>query len=176
MKSLRQFIQSRINEAETRDDVTLYDLTVKYDAPDEIYVQVPVKMGESDTQIYLDDIMLGKMPAQTSQDSFGKNASEIADSYFEYDNMEQSGGIQPRIDIEWDSHYNPSMNDEELVVIKIRGLKYVITFDKFELSGIDADNSDAIRETLYQLFNGVIGDGNKLPIVMTLNKDNITWK
>ena len=153
----------------------LKDLTVKYDGPSELFVQVPEKMGESDIQIYLDDTLLPKLPAEANQDAFGKNAKQITDAYFEYEKMEAANGTAQKADIEWDDHYDQSLNGTNMQVMRISEIKYVIVFDKFELENIDNDKET--EEILYNLFNGLIGDDNKeLPFTLSLNKDNINWK
>lgn len=165
MKNLQQYICEALNIT------VLQNLTIKYDGPDELFIQVPEKMGESDIQIYLDDTILNKLPAETSQDSFGKNAKQITDAYFEYEKMEAANGTSQKADILWDDHYNPSMNGVNMQVIKITGIKYVIVFDKFEL-----DNVDDVKETIYNLFNGLIDNSNDIPFDLSLNEDNIEWK
>ena len=51
--------------------------------------------------------------------------------------------------------------------------KYVIVFDKFELEDIE---DDEIKNTVYNLFNGLIEDKDDIPFDLVLNEDNITWK
>lgn len=180
MKTLSQFINEQlfindnhINEA--MGDVTLKELTVKYNGPDALYLQVPEKMGESDVQIYLDDTMLSKFPAETHQRDFGKNANYITDAYFEYESMEAANGTSQQADIVWDDHYNPSMNGTNMLVLRVKGIKYCVTFEKFELNNI-GEEEENIKETVYNLFNGVIADSKELPFELTLNKENIDWK
>ena len=74
---------------------------------------------------------------------------------------------------EWDEHYDQSMNGVNMQVMKISGLKYVIVFDKFELEDIE---DDEIKNTVYNLFNGLIEDKDDIPFDLVLNEDNITWK
>lgn len=167
MKNLQQYI------CEALDSVILRDLTVKYDCPDEVFVQVPEKMSESDIQIYLDDTLLEKLPAEANQDAFGKNAKEITDVYFEYEKMEAANGTSQKADVLWDDHYNPAMNGVNMQVIRISGLKYIIVFDKFELNDVE-DNE--VKETIYNLFNGLIEDDKDIPFDISLNEDNIEWK
>ena len=85
--------------------------------------------------------------------------------------MEAANGTSQKADILWDDHYNPSMNGVNMQVIKITGIKYVIVFDKFEL-----DNVDDVKETIYNLFNGLIDNSNDIPFDLSLNEDNIEWK
>ena len=167
MKDLADFI------FEAMGNKVLKDLTVKYDGPDELFVQVPEKMGESDIQIYLDDTLLPKLPAEAKQKDFGKNTKQITDTYFEYEKMEAANGTSQKADIEWDDHYDQSMNGVNMQVMKISGLKYVIVFDKFELEDIE---DDEVKDTVYNLFNGLIEDKDDIPFDLVLNADNITWK
>ena len=74
---------------------------------------------------------------------------------------------------EWDDHYDQSMNGVNMQVMKISGLKYVIVFDKFELEDIE---DDEVKDTVYNLFNGLIEDKDDIPFDLVLNADNITWK
>ena len=124
MKDLADFI------FEAMGNKVLNDLTVKYDGPDELFVQVPEK-------------------------------------------MEAANGTSQKADIEWDDHYDQSMNGLNMEVMKISGLKYVIVFDKFELEDIE---DDEIKNTVYNLFNGLIEDKDDIPFDLVLNEDNITWK
>lgn len=166
MKTLNEYI------CEELGNKTLRNLTIKYDCPDEVFIQTPEQMGESDVQIYIDDTLLSKFPAEANQDEFGKNTSHITDEYFEYDRIEETNGISQKADIEWDDHYDQSMNGTNMHVLKISGLKYVIVFDRFELENVDDDN---VKETIYNFFNGLIDD-KELPFTVTLNEDNIKWK
>ena len=75
MKTLKDYIFETLDKSKV-----LKDLTVKYDGPSELFIQVPEKMGESDIQIYLDDTLLPKLPAEASQKAFGKNAKDITDA------------------------------------------------------------------------------------------------
>ena len=181
MKELRSYIMSHINEAkninEAKDDVEVRDLIVKYSCPDDLYIQVPEKYGESDIQIYLDDTLLDKLPAETQENALGKNADNIVDCFFEYEKMDPSSGISQKSDIEWDESYDQSLNGTNMVVQHIKGMKYVIKFDKFYINGIDENDEEEIKDTIYNLFNGFTEDANdELPFDITLDKDNIEFK
>lgn len=165
MKKLSEYIY------EAAGTTLLQDLTVKYNCPDELFIQTPEQMSESDVQIYLDDTLLNKLPAETGKSAFGKNAANVIDAYFEYESMDTAAGREQKSDIEWDSNYNPGLNGGNMHVLKIRGMKYVVVFDSFELKDVERGE---IRKTLYGLFNGII-DNNKLPFAVSLNEDNIEW-
>lgn len=167
MKDLTQYI----NEAYSRQE--LRELSVIYDCPNEVYVQIPERLSESDTQIYLDDTLLKKLPAETKKYSLGINYNNIVDTYFEYEKMEMCNGTTQTADILWDEHYNTDYNGGNMIVVRISGLKYIIKFDKFILDNVEEDK---IGDTLYNLFNGLIERKDNLPFDITLNKDNITWK
>ena len=149
----------------------LRKLEVKWNGPDELFVQVPESYGESDIQIYLDDTLLPQMPIEKNEKSLGKNFKNISDEYFEYERMEASQGTAQKADIEWDDHYDQSMNGTNMNVMRIKGLQYCVLFDKFTLEDVEDDD---IRETLFNLFNGMIDD--EIPIELVLNKENINWK
>ena len=91
--------------------------------------------------------------------------------------MEASQGTSQRADIEWDEHYDSSTNGTNMVVMRIKGLKYCCTFDRFVLENIEDKEEDNIRETLFNLFNGMSEDTkDDCPIELVLNKEDITWK
>lgn len=169
MKSLVNYI------LEQQEDVTtIKDLRIPYDCPDQVNLQVPTRYGESDIQIYMDDTLLQALPL-SNQDvlkNLGKNSKQINDLYFEYDKMEPALGKNEKADVEWDEHYDPK-DDDELNIVKITGLKYVVNFNKFELTDVNED----ILDIIYNLFNGYVSETNKeLPFEITLNKDNIEYK
>ena len=171
MKSIAQLLNEALSENET-----LNKLSVKWDGPDDLFVQVPESYGESDIQIYLDDTLLKDMPAEADSDALGKNEDELTDVYFEYDKLEAALGTSQKADIEWDDHYDQAANGTNLQVMHIHGLKYCILFDKFTLENVEEDD-DEIRDTLFNLFNGMTEDTKEdIPFEITLNKDNITWK
>lgn len=170
MKTLSQYIIEAMGEEALRE------LTVKYNAPDEVFVQVPEKMSESDVQIYLDDTLLSNMPAEKDPKALGKNVREISDAYFEYEMMEATNGASQKADIVWDDHYDQSMNGINMHVLKITGLKYVIAFDKFYLEDVDLTNEEEVRDLLFDLFNGLTEEDGLVPFELVLNKENITWK
>ena len=63
-----------------------------------------------------------------------------------------------------------------MIVIRVRGIKYCVTFDKFTIEK-KFDNDDEIREFLFDFFNGLGADTeDEQPFEIVLNKENITWK
>lgn len=171
MKNLNLYIKEALGKT-----VTLKNLTIKYNGPDELYVQAPESYGESDIQIYLDDTLLSLLPAETAQKSFGKNERYITDAYFEYDRMEGVNGISQKADIEWDDHYDTEQNATTMKVVRITSIKYVMVFEKFELTDIENDY-DKIKDTLFNLFEGIINDSDDdMPFELSLNPENMEWK
>lgn len=166
MKDLRLYIIEKQNQ-----QFIAKNLRVAYDAPEEVFLQVPKSYGESDIQIYMDDTMLDKLPAATHEKDLGKNAKELNDIFFEYDKLEPAQGKNDKADIEWDSHYDPQTADDELQIVRITNLKYVINFREFVLDGIE--NEDEAIKTIYSFFNGFTTDID-LPFEFTLNEGNIS--
>lgn len=146
---------------EALDTTTLKDLNVIYIFEKDVYVQVPESMEESDIQTYLDDTLLPKLPPEIegSEKSLGKNVDNLVDVYFEYDRMETTSGSHQSATVEWDAHYDEEKNGGAMQVMRIKGMKYVISFDKFELKDVDESK---VKETLDNLFDGLMVD-NELP-------------
>ena len=168
MKSLVQILNEALDGTKE-----LRKLEVKWDGPEDLFVQVPESYGESDIQIYLDDVLLPDMPIEADPKALGKNEKQVSDEYFEYERMEASQGTSQKADIEWDEHYDQSVNGTNMNVMRIKGLKYCVLFDKFILENAPSEDDD-IKDLLYNLFNGMSSDD--APIELSLNKDNIVWK
>lgn len=164
-----------ISEA-LKDTTVLNNLEVKWNGPDELFIQVPESYGESDIQIYMDDTLLAKMPIDDAAKALGKNFKELNDEYFAYESMEATQGTSQKADILWDDHYDQSMNGTNMNVMRIKGIKYCVSFNKFTIEE-EMGDEEKIRDFLYELFNGMSVDTEKdLPFEITLNKDNIIWK
>lgn len=171
MKSITQII----NEA-LEGTLVLHNLEVKYDGPEDLFLQVPESYGESDIQIYMDDILLKNMPIEGDAKALGKNEKQVTDVYFEYEKMESSQGTAQKADIEWDEHYDQSVNGTNMNVMRVKGLKYCAVFDKFTLENAP-EEEDEIRDILFDLFNGMFEEVRKdIPFELVLNKENINWK
>lgn len=173
MKSLQQFI----NEA--YEMFRLNSVTVKYNVkPENFIIQAPETYQESDVQQYIDDKLLIDLPsgADHSEQFFGKNCDNIADVYFEYDgfeHIEKSHENGVNIDLEWDSKYNTSNEDEKLDLFELKNLKYVIVFDRFDILN---GNDDNIKKVLEEIFNATVSNNdNKYPIEITLDPKNIEY-
>ena len=171
MKDICTFIREALDDSQK-----LNGLEVKWDGPDDLFIQVPESYGESEIQIYLDDTLLGKMPLEADAKALGKNEDELTDVYFEYEKIEAAQGTSQKADIEWDDHYDQSVNGTNMKVMHIYGLKYCGMFEKFTLENASEDESE-IRDILFSLFDGMGQDvKDDIPFELSLNKDNITWK
>ena len=171
MKSLVEHMYEALN-----DTTVLNKLEVKWDGPEEYFIQVPESYGESDIQIYLDDILLPQMPIENNIKALGKNEKELNDEYFEYESMEATQGTNQKADLEWDEQYDQSVNGTNMNVMRIKGIKYCIAFNKFTIEK-KLDGDEATTDFLYDFFNGIGADTNdELPFEIVLNKDNISWK
>lgn len=174
MKSLVQYIN------ESFDTFRVKDLVVKYNCrPDDEFIQfyIPESYSEDNFIIYLGDLFFNELPASDkfSEDEFGKNASNIYDVYFEYDRYEK--GVESTGDfIDWhkDIDKNHDTDNEEFNFVQVKGLRYVISFDEFDLK--DEDSSD-IDETLSKIFTATnANDNNKYPLEITFDEKNISYK
>ena len=170
MKSIYQYItegSDRIEETEIRD------LVIKMHAKDDLYIQVPEAMSESDIQIYLDDTLLKKLPPESSEESLGKNYSEISDCYFEYESIEPSMGYGQKADIAWDDKYDPSYNSTTLQVMHIKKLTYIVSFERFKMENVEDGNT---KDVILKLFNGMLDEQkDELPMTLTLTDKDISF-
>jgi hypothetical protein len=176
MKSLVQYIN------ESFETFKVKDLVVKYNCrPNDEFIQfyIPESYSEDNFMIYLGDLFFNELPASDkfSEDEFGKNASKIYDVYFEYDRYEK--GVESTGDfIDWrkdlDTNHDNNDENEEFNFVQVKGLRYVISFDEFELK--DEDSSD-IDEALSLIFNATnANDNNKYPLEITFDEKNISYK
>jgi hypothetical protein len=170
MKSLQKFIN------ESLENSTLQNVNVKYNVePSEFVVEVPVSYSEDDITIYMGDKLFNNLPAdkQYSKQFFGKNEEHIFDVYFEYDGFGHSENINDEeANLEWDSHYDNSIkSDTELVHCKFTNLKYVISFDKFEL--LNNEDKDE-KTTLNDIFQATVSNNNnEYSLKISLDPENI---
>lgn len=155
--------------------VNLEDVKVIYDGPVEYYIQAPINYSESDIQIYIEDVLLPKLPGSMSNASkyFGANAESISNRYIEYDSIVMSEGNAPRIDLDWDSLGDELQPNVELVVFQVKNLKYVIEFDSFKLQNVTDDNYNAKLESIFMASVPSDVDALSLPIRISLNPSNI---
>ena len=174
MKTLTQYIN------ESFDTFRVKDLVVKYNCcPNDDFIQfyVPVAYSEDNFMIYLGDLFFDELPASDkfSKDEFGKNASNIYDVYFEYDRYEK--GVESYGDfIDWnkDIDKNHDPDKEEFSFVQVKGLRYVIAFDEFELKAEDSSDIDNALSIIFKAANA--NDNNKYPLEITFDEKNISYK
>lgn len=177
MKSLSTYINEHISEDLNSDNIiTLSNLQVTYKGPESLFVQVPTSYSESDVQIYLDDTLLKQMPGSTDQEStklFGdNNIKNINDAHFEYDEMSEVNSTSQTFDISWDSSYDTNIKDEDLHIVFIKNIKYILLFTQFEMQGVTSEN---YKEKLEDIFENTINDNYKYPFNITFNVDDLVY-
>ena len=171
MKSLQSFI------LESADIYRLSEVIATYFVQsDEIILQAPGTYNESDIQIYIDDLWLNQLPADTqyAEKFFGINKDSITDVHFEYDTYEHLS-VEPKEYIEWDAKYDQNKKDDiQLEYFKIKNLKYIITFDKFDLTDVD-DNT--IKKKLIEIFKSTESNNiNKYPIELKFDDYSLKYR
>lgn len=175
MKSLIEFIN------ESYELYRLNNVTIKYNVkPENFIIQAPETYQESDIQQYIDDKLLIELPSGVdhAEQFFGKNCDNIMDVYFEYDGFEHISEEKEKdysYNLKWDSNYNKTNTNDEikLNLFKLKNLKYVIVFDRFDvLNG----NDDNIKRVLEEIFNATVSNNeNKYPIEIELDTNNIEY-
>lgn len=180
MKTLKEYIiEKNIKESFNSDTntVDIHDLIIKYTGPVEIYVQVPVSYDTDDIQIYLEDILLNKLPGGNECDSnklFGDNINNINDTHFEIDDISFKEESNNSSDvIQWDKSYNPKNNTEEMKIAIIKNIIYIIEFTDFSIS---STTEETYKDKLTQIFEDTVSDNYKYPIELTFNSSNMTYK
>lgn len=172
MKSLKNYIYESVEEFRVND------LEVNYTVqPEEIILQAPEVFQESDVQQYMDDMWINSLPSgqDNSEKFFGKNNSNITDAHFEYDTFEHID-VEPKDYIKWDSKYDDKKtgDDVKLEYFKIKNLKYIITFDKFDLVDVEEDEVDEKLKDIFRASES--NDANDYPIEIKFNEDNIKYR
>lgn len=156
--------------------VVLKNLQATYKGPESLFVQVPKTYSESDVQIYLDDVLLKQMPGGQDQEStklFGdNNVKNINDAHFEYDEMSEVNSSAPTFDVAWNTDYDTNIKDEELQVVYIKNIKYIIIFTQFELVSV---TTDTYEDKLNDIFENTVSDNYKYPFNITLNTDDLIY-
>lgn len=173
MKSLVQYIKEELNT----NTVTLRNLQITYKGPENLFIQVPVSYSESDIQVYIEDTIMKKMPGgadNQSTDIFGSdNIKNISDAHFEYESINNISGSSSSYDIAWDNTYNPDLKDEELHIVCIKNIKYILIFDQFELLSVTAEN---YQNKLNEILNNSINNTDNLPFNITINTDDVIYQ
>lgn len=172
MKPLIKYIYEVIEQFRVND------LEVDYIVePEEIILQAPETFQESNIQQYIDDLWLNSLPSSKdySEKFFGKNNSNITDAHFEYDTFEHID-VEPKDYIEWDSKYDDKNTDDDvkLEYFKLKNLKYIITFDKFDLIDIEEDEVDERLKKVFRASES--NDENEYPIEIKFDEDNIEYR
>ena len=145
--------------------------------PEEIILQAPETFQESDIQQYIDDMWLNALPSSQdySEKFFGKNNDNISDVHFEYDTFEHID-IEPKEYITWDPKFDvkKTKDDVTLEYFKIKNLKYIITFDRFDMVDVDDNN---VEEKLIDLFRATESSKvNEYPIEIQFDEDSLKYR
>ena len=172
MKSLTNYLLEAVDIYRLNEVVATY-----FVSPDEIILQAPETYSESDLQIYMDDLWLDELPSgdDYAKKFFGINADSISDAHFEYDTFEHID-LEPKDYIEWKSDYDTKnvSDDVKLDYFRFKNLKYIITFDRFDLTETTNDN---VEENLIKIFDITSSNTtNKYPIEITFDKDSLTYR
>ena len=172
MKSLKQYI------LEDYKTFRVTDLEIKYDCmPDQEYIKfnIPETYSEDDFQIYIQDMYFNDLPASdnNSEEYFGANADKIYDVLFEYDTYEK--GVEASDCVDWDPNIDNKHNidKEDFTYVQIKGLKYVIRFDEFDLKD---ENISDMQKTLIEIFKAVEAHNDDFPLALKLDEKNIKYK
>ena len=161
MKSLLQYILE-----DTVEIYRLNEVIATYFVQDsEIVLQAPETYSESDIQLYIDNLWLNDLPSNEkySEKFFGVNHDSISDVYFEYDSIEHitnENVSKYNIDDEHlikidSSKINKNVDDNEIGLFKINNLKYVISFDRFDINKtfyVDGTNNTRIKDVINTIF------------------------
>ena len=172
MKSLTQFINEAV------DVYRLNSVIAKFFVqPDEIVFQAPETYSESDIQIYIDDKWLNELPSgeDYAKKFFGINKDSIIDAHFEYDTFEHLS-VEPKDYIEWDIKYDSKnvKEDIKLDYFKVKNLKYIIEFDRFDLTDT---NDDTVKEKLIEIFKSTeSNNANEYPIEIQFDEDSLEYR
>ena len=172
MKRLTQYILEAV------DIYRLTEVTATFFVqPNEIILQAPETYSESDLQIYIGDKWLNDLPSgqNYAKKLFGINADSINDAYFEYDTFEHID-VEPKEYIEWESKYDSktSNDDVNLHYFKLKNLKYIISFDRFDLTDVD---DDTVEDKLDEIFEAAQSNyDNKYPIEIQFDKDSLKYR
>ena len=78
--------------------------------------------------------------------------------------------------IEWDVEYadNKNYDDAKLEYFRIKNLKYIITFDQFDLIDIEEDEVDEKIKDIFRASES--NDENEYPIEIKFDEDNIKYR
>lgn len=171
MKTLKAYINEAIDIYRINEVIATYFVN-----PNKIILQCPSNYSESDIQIYIDDLWIDKLPSnkEYANKFFGVNADSIVDVHFEYDSFEHID-ITPEDFIEWDASYDANnASGKDLNYFVIKNLKYIITFDKFDLTNVDDNN---VKYELYKIFESANSNSiNKYPIEIKFDRYSLVYR
>lgn len=184
MKSIIDYLLEKFddyNDNPLNESVETYRLNeveaTYFVQPEEIIIQAPETFQESDIQQYIDDMWLNSLPSgqDYSEKLFGNNNDNITDAHFEYDTFEHLS-VEPKEYIEWDSKYDVKKipEDVKLDYFKIKNLKYIISFDRFDLVDVD---DDTVEEKLIDIFKSSESSyENEYPIEIVFDEDSLKYR
>ena len=172
MKVFSQLIQESVENFRLNSVEATYSVQ-----PEEIILQAPETFQESDVQQYMDDMWLNSLPSSQdySEQFFGKNNDNISDAHFEYDTFEHID-VEPKEYIEWDSKYDvkKTKDDVKLEYFKITNLKYIIDFDRFDMTDV---TDDTVEDHLIELFKTTESNKeNEYPIEIIFDEDSLEYR
>lgn len=172
MKKLKTYIIESVETYRLNSVIATYIVQ-----PEEIILQAPETFQESDVQQYMDDMWLNQLPSSQdySEQFFGKNFENINDVHFEYDTFEHID-IEPKEYIEWNSKYDvkKTKDDVKLDYFKIKNLKYIIEFDRFDMVDIV---DDEVEDQLIKIFKATeSNDANEYPIEIKFDEDSLEYR
>lgn len=173
MKSITRYIREAVETYRLNNVEAIYNVQ-----PEELILQAPETFQESDIQQYIDDMWLNQLPSSQdySEKFFGKNNDSISDAHFEYDTFEHID-VEPKEFIEWDSKFDDKKtNDEDIKLdyFKIKNLKYIIEFDRFDMVDVNDDN---VEEKLIDVFRAAESSKeNEYPIDIQFDEDSLEYR
>ena len=172
MKSIITYIKESVETYRLNEIEATYNVQ-----PEEIILQAPETFQESDIQKYMDDMWLNSLPSSQdySEKFFGKNNDSISDAHFEYDTFEHID-VEPKEYIEWDPKFDvkKSKDDVKLEYFKIQNLKYIITFDRFDM--VDVTDDD-VEQKLIDIFKAAESSkANEYPIEIIFDEDSLEYR
>ena len=172
MKSIITYIKESVETYRLNEVEATYNVQ-----PEEIILQAPETFQESDIQQYMDDMWLNALPSSQdySEKFFGKNNDSISDAHFEYDTFEHID-VEPKEYIEWDPKFDvkKSKDDVKLEYFKIQNLKYIITFDRFDM--VDVTDDD-VEQKLIDIFKAAESSkANEYPIEIIFDSDSLEYR
>jgi hypothetical protein len=172
MKSITKYIRESVETYRLNEIEATYNVQ-----PEEIILQAPETFQESDIQQYMDDMWLNSLPSSQdySEKFFGKNNDSISDAHFEYDTFEHID-VEPKEYIEWDPKFDvkKSKDDVKLEYFKIQNLKYIISFDRFDMVDVTDDN---VEQKLIDIFKAAESSkANEYPIEIIFDEDSLEYR